>query len=73
MITYNIKHTKSMYYADTEAEIASWDITGQPMGTLIYAIDTGKLFVLDGSYQWVEIPSEGGGGSSIEPAAGKEF
>lgn len=61
MITYNIKHTKSMYYADTEAEIASWDITGQPMGTLIYAIDTGKLFVLDGSYQWVEIPSEGGG------------
>ena len=68
-IAYGVKH----YNLDTEEDIKQLPARGQIMGTTCFIISTSKYYIVNGSYEWVEISpfgnassggNGGGGGSS---------
>lgn len=48
------------FECDDESDLTNIDITGIPMGSRCYVIESGKWFALNSAGEWKAIPSGGG-------------
>ena len=54
------------FECDDETDLTNIDVTGAPMGSRCYVINSGKWFALNSAGEWKNVPS--GGGSNPDPS-----
>jgi hypothetical protein len=50
------------FECDDESDLSAIDVTGAPMGSRCYVINSGKWFALNSVGEWKNIPNSGTGG-----------
>ena len=51
------------FECDDETDLTNIDVTGAPMGSRCYVINSGNWFALNSAGKWKKVPAGNGGGS----------